>query len=152
MGPTGSAVTEAGPCSGATTPPSQQLPSGSPTAAQHTSPVRRVAQRDLESGSQAALAAYEHTPTAEILLAGRTLTDCCRFSTQRQRMVRRLAGKRYGCTDLQALMTGSAFDSSLVVLDRPAGRNQGGDVMREWRIRRGRASLRRSRYCAVGPG
>ena len=43
-----------------------------------------------------------------------------------------LARERQGRTELQALRTGSAPDSPRAVLDHPAGRDQGGDLLRAY--------------------
>ena len=123
-----------------------------------------AAQRALESDSQTAHAAYERTPTAETLLAWQDThhllqalhTEAAKgaalqagivwqfYGEQSTFWFHHLARERQGRTELQALRTGSAPDSPRVVLDHPAGRDQGGDLLRAYYSGES-ASSRRSR-------
>lgn len=113
---------------------------------------RRASQRALESDSRTALAAYTRRPAADTLLAWQDAHHLLQrlnveaakgaalqagivwqfYGEQSTFWFHHLARERQCRTELRALRTGSAPDSPQVVLDHPAGRDQGGAVLREY--------------------
>ena len=113
---------------------------------------RRASLTALESDSRAALAQYSSTPTADTLLTWldaqhllQTLnTEAAKgaalqagivwqfYGEQSTFWFHHLARERQGRTEIKALKTGAASDSPRVVLDSPAGRDQGSTVLRDF--------------------
>lgn len=113
---------------------------------------RRASQRALEYDSHAALAAYTRRPAADTLLAWQNAHHLLQdlnvaaakgtalqagivwqfYGEQSTFWFHHLARERQGRTELLALRTGSAPDSPRIVLDHPAGRDQGGEVLRQF--------------------
>ncbi|CAL8463344.1 g2878 [Coccomyxa elongata] len=113
---------------------------------------QRASLKVLEADSRAAMAAYSRSPCAETLLAWQDAHQLLQalnaeagkgaalhagvvwqfYGEQSTFWFHHLARDRQSRTELKALRAGAAPDSPRIVLDTPAGRDQGGDILRDY--------------------